>query len=379
MPRFILLTDQVNRYGMNYYLADQVARGYFYRGDDVQVSLNADMYLDEKGEFRTAWKNLGAVILDVNRELSEAELLVVNKARAAGANLVLSRKFAEANPGLVDVRFEAIGTFAQELTLVNGLAPERNRLPLKWLGGAELERVKRFRPGLESHSGVNVYRIIGEGGTPLAVDGKGNAVILDLGKVSGASGRTIVLGYDLGDVVYVQRRTTMSGETHRLYDRDTASGLERPARAAVNCAMLDRKSVRLTVERPARWLKLQYLPQSMLVRNGETPRLRIVVRDSQGRIPQDVQLNGRARLSVDGSGQNVTPYFRLKAVEPGVYDIELKGDIGPIAADHGNEHSALPYYPFHGKHEISKLLTIQFKAYGTDVIPEDGAFTFILE
>lgn len=382
MPRMFVLTDANTHYVMMDYFANHVARGYFYFGGDVDVTMNADRFLDASGEFRTGWKDFGALVLDISRALTDDELRVVRKAHASGANLILSRKFVVANPSFANVRFEPNGTFAQELTLVNDLAPERNPLPLKWLGGAELDRVRRFRPTFAKHSGLNVYRIFGKGGASgkaLAVDSRGDAVILDLGKSTGTSGRTIVLGYNVGEVALVQRRTTTAGVTHPLYDRDMACGLERPCMAVVNCALLDHKGVSLSEKRPAKWLKLQYLPQSMFVRRGETPRLRVLVRDSQGQIPENIELEVQSRLVIDGKAKRLSPYFRVKPVSPGVYDIEMKGVSGPIKRNYASMFSQLPYYLHNEKHGVSKILSLQFKSYGTDAIPEDGAFSFIME
>ncbi len=376
MPRILVLTDKENVNVFQNYVMDKAARGYATVGDDVRTSLDKREFVDENGKRRVAWQSLHAILLDVKRELTAEEWSLVNALSSEGVNLVVSRSCHEKNPALqknLPAKFTPIGNFSQPL-----ISSLDSPIPLRMLGSANMDAVKTFYPKYIDHNGTKVFAIDAASVESTAVDAQNRPVIVKW-IFSESSGAVFLLGYDLGDVATVHWRVTHSGKTHPTYDRDTACGLERPTLAALNAA-LSRPSLNTN---PKNRLNVQVIPTSMLVdKDHPVPTLQIKVTDQNGQPPAKVQINARTRLRIDNSSKPSSPYFRLKASAPGVYDVTFAQNT-EMEANPSVEYAQIPYLPFKNGYKISKILSVQMKVFATDkdgvpFVPEDTACCFIL-
>ena len=151
--------------------------------------------------------------------------------------------------------------------------------------------IERFAPEMLKAPGVGIQAIRADGATALAWDEQEQAVIVRWPSAAAGQGAVVLLGYQLGDVAQVHWRVTHNGQTHRIYDRDTACGLERASLAAVNAGLPEARPGELLPT-----LQLLAAPESFLGRAWRAARLLISVRDSAGRRCQ-VRRSMRGRES----------------------------------------------------------------------------------
>ena len=377
MPRILVLTDKENMNVFQNYVMDKAARGYATVGDDVRTSLDKREFIDENGKRHIAWQSLHAILLDAKRELTTEEWSLINALSSEGVNLVVSRSCHEKNPALQKIlpaKFTPIGNFSQPL--VSSLD---SPIPLRMLGSANLDIIKTFYPKYIDHNGTKVFAIDAVSVESTAFDAQNRPIIVKWHPNEINHGDVFLLGYDLGDVATVHWRVTHSGKTHPTYDRDTACGLERPTLAALNAAL---SHPNLNTN-PKNRLNVQVIPVSMLVdKDHPVPTLQIKVTDQNGQPPANVQINARTRLRVDNSSKPSSPYFRLKASAPGIYDVTFAPKT-EMEANPSIEYAQIPYLPFKNGYKISKILSVQMKVFATDkdgvsFVPEDTACCFIL-
>ncbi|MBP5673983.1 MAG: hypothetical protein J6X49_16470 [Victivallales bacterium] len=387
MPRFLILTDKENVNVMQNYVMDKAARGYAYVGDDVRTTLDQREFIwPGTNQYSVAWKSLHAVFLDVKRELTDDEKSLLITWINQNINIVISRSCYEKNREHFKTHYSAatftpIGDFSQPLT-----SELDSPIPLRMLGSANLDAVKTFYPKYIDHNGTKVFAIEPDNthapiqGTGVAFDAQNRPVIVKWFPNETNHGAVFLLGYDLGDVATVHWRVTHSGKTHPIYDRDTACGLERPTLAALNAALFH-PSLNTN---PQNRLYVQLIPVSILVdQDHPVPTLQIKVTDQNGNPPSRIQINVRTRLRVDNSSKPSSPYFRLKASAPGIYDITFVPQTD-MEANPSLEYAQIPYLPYTNNYKISKILSVQLKVFAEDAngspfVPEDTACSFILK
>lgn len=368
MPRLLALTDRRNVNVFERYIMDQVARGYAFSGNDTRTSLDYKEFIDENNNLKPAWNSLAAIFLDAHRLLEKNEIDTIQALRQHGVALVISRSCHNHNPFLQQLAaatFTPAGTFIQKL-LPNQLT---SPIPLKILGEANMKAILEFDAERSAkHNGLNVATIKANDATPLATNTNGEPVIA---KLQNDGAPIILLGYDLGDTSFVHWRVTHFGKTHPIYDRDTACGLERPAIAAVNAAL------KFNLRKPASsTLKVQIIPKSFLVDNGK-PQFQIIVTDQDGNTPDNIQLQARTRLRVDGQNRQSSPYVTLAQAKPGLFNITA-APLQDGNIDGNNPKDTIPYFPYAKKRKIAKILSVQLKVFANNHIPQDAACAFVL-
>ncbi len=350
------------------YILEFAARGYLHAGDDTRTELDPAEFVGADGQRLPAWDNLGAVILDVSRTLSSEELMLMDQFLARGCNVVITHPCYLANPALQE---RLAAEFAAEHGLEESFrldASVRGPLPVHDLGGADLAAVGRFRPGDRDAAALRVHAMRAVSGQPLAwtADGAPVAACWELG-----GGRVILLGAACGAAAKLHCRVTQSGQTHHLYDRDTACGLERLTRVLINCCRLGVPRRRL---RPRLYLHID--PDSTLVGPGQGTTVRVSLVGVEGNATAG-QLRARSRLVVDGRGQASTPYRTLEASGPGQYAIQCGIPGRPERAGSPTVNVVTPGAVPESAGDV--LLSLQFKAHAPGHIPADGAVALVLD
>ncbi len=380
MTRAVAVTDPAWQSAYDNYLLEFAARGYLHCGDDVRRELREDEFFDANGSRRPAWHDLSAVILDTQRVLESDEIRLVRRLTREGANLIISAPCYTANPALaelLDARLEPAGTLGQTISLQAELTrPVR----VTDLGRVDLDVIARFQPDLADAAGLDVFAVRTDQARTLATNAEGHAIIVQ--RTYGA-GRVTLLGTSLGAAIHVHQRVTRSGNTHRLYDRDTACGLERLSRVAVNLCRLGYPAERY---RPRLYLEMR--PETTWVTAGEPVRLTVQLTDVHGQ-PVGGQLRGGLRITgMRAAGGARTELTDLTASGPGRFEILCwpEGEIGP--ADHQLEaaEDAFPAsstvnvltYPATEPGTTPHVLSLQFKGFAADFVPTDGALAVLL-
>jgi len=207
----------------------------------------------------------------------------------------------------------------------------------------------------------------------LAWNEQEQAVIVSWPSTTVGHGRVVLLGYQLGDIAQVHWRVTHSGQTHGIYDRATACGLERASFAAVNAGLPEERPAELL---PA--LRLQVVPQSFLVGPGEVARLQVLVCDSAGQPVPDAQVQARVRVRQDGRNGASSDYVWLRAGTGGNFAVSCVSEGAVVGADTTQGMDVLPYRSSTDVAKVSRVLSVQLKAWASGFIPADGACAFVL-
>ncbi len=312
MRRAVALVDLNREQVFRLYVLEQAGRGFFFTGDDTRTTLLAEDFYDEAGQLLPCWSALSTMYLDAPRALTADEWSLVQRLHAGGVTLVISSGCYQANaalqaayPATLAVTDDFSQYFSQPLSLHASL---QGPAPLRALGGVDFAVIERFAPEMLKAPGVGVQTIRADGATALAWDEQEQAVIVRWPSAAAGQGAVVLLGYQLGDVALVHWRVTHNGQTHKIYDRDTACGLERASLAAVNAGLPEARPGELLPT-----LQLLAAPESFLVAPGEAARLLISVRDSAGRPVPGAQVNARARVRQDGRNGANSDYVRLRA------------------------------------------------------------------
>jgi len=194
-------------------------------------------------------------------------------------------------------------------------------IPVNEVGQIKQAVIERFQPGSDPKTlQVSTLR----GGTPLAWMENDRSPIAV--KVERDGGTYAVLGYALGEVSALHRRVAVSGKTHSYYDRDTACGLERPGRFALNLCLEGRPVERIL----PRLRAVAQLNRGLLSR-GERATLFVRIRDMEGRLVPGAVAQCRVQGMVQAKPQGqASEYRELVEVAPGLYQAELGA--GPRSA-----------------------------------------------
>ncbi|MBN2448855.1 MAG: hypothetical protein JXR77_00615 [Lentisphaeria bacterium] len=362
MTRTLALTDRGRVDSYENYLLEYAARGYLWGGDDTRTHLDAAEFCTDQGERRVAWRDLSGLILDTERPLEPAELQLVERLAREGAHVVVSAPCFEANPPLGKIfpaTLAPAGTLARTVTPA---APLRAPLPIHNVGGADIEVIRRFRPDLADSPALALHAVDAPGAEILATTDSGQPVIARraLGR-----GSVTLVGVAIGAAIDVHRKVTRSGVSHRLYDRDTACGLERLSRAIVN---LCRQGCPDARHRPR--LFLEITPDATAVKSGQAVRATVRLTNVHGTAVAG-ELRCRTRLVRDGRGGQTSPYQTLEAADDGSYRIECAPGAPPTAG-------ACPGYEEPGRDDRCCLVSLQCKAFAEGYIPADGALAVAL-
>ncbi|HPY89305.1 MAG TPA: hypothetical protein PLT23_01170 [Lentisphaeria bacterium] len=377
MRRAVALVDLNREQVFRLYVLEQAGRGFFFTGDDTRTTLLAEDFYDEAGQLLPCWSALSTMYLDAPRALTADEWSLVQRLHAGGVTLVISSGCYQANaalqaayPATLAVTDDFSQYFSRPLSLHASL---QGPAPLRALGGVDFAVVERFAPEMLKAPGVGIQAIRADGATALAWDEQEQAVIVRWPSAAAGQGAVVLLGYQLGDVAQVHWRVTHNGQTHRIYDRDTACGLERASLAAVNAG--------LPVARPGELLpalQLYAMPESFLVAPGEAARLLISVRDSAGRPVPGAQVNARARVRQDGRNGANSDYVRLRTDAEGNFAVSCV----PENASGGENVDTANLLMYKRRDssaaKVSCILSVQLKAWAQGYLPADSACAFVL-
>jgi hypothetical protein len=369
MTRAVAVTDARHRAAYDNYLLEFAARGYLVCGDDVRLQLEPSEFFDDGGSRRPAWQDLSAVILDTQRELEATELELIERLTDQGANLLISAPCYAANPALtrfLDAQLQRTGTLADPLPVAETL---REPVPVQDLGSIDRDVIHAFRPDLVDAPGLDVFSIRASEVHTLARDPEGRAVIVQ--KRHG-QGRVTLLGTSIGAAIEVHRRVTRSGATHPLYDRDTASGLERLSRVVVN---LCRVGWQAEQYRPRLYVRVT--PETTWVPPGAPVRLTVTLTDVAGQ-PVAGQLRARVRtMAMHRSAGSCSGFIDLVPSTAGHYEIHSHPADQTVPTAEGV--NLLPYTPLESDpRPHPHVLSIDLKAYSPNHIPAHAATTVLL-
>ncbi|MDH7570629.1 MAG: hypothetical protein QHJ73_13690, partial [Armatimonadota bacterium] len=312
MVRAVALVDAGKEAPYERLLFEFVGRGYLLGGDDTRTRLDPSEFLDEQGRRRTPWWNLHAVILDTTRALETSEVEAVRRLARTGTRIVLSLPCYQANPSLQQLLGVRVGP-AHRLTEAITPAPAlRAPVPLLQIGNIQQEVVERFQPGANL-APLEVRQLDGEGVEPLAWIEPDRAPVAV--RVRRGAEEYALVGFAIGAVADLHRRVASSGTTHPLYDRDTASGLERPGRFAINLCLQEMPQPRVL----PRLHGLARIEDPILKADGHST-LTVRLFDTEGRPQTGASVRARAQWARDARpvGAAGTP-VDLVEVEPGVY------------------------------------------------------------
>ena len=363
MGRVVSLVDSRLRRYHESYLLEFAARGYSFGGDDTRETLDAAEFLDARGERRPAWERLTAVILDTTRELAEEEWRLLERFQSQGVHLVISLPCWQANPLLQSAYPATVGA-AHSMADTFAVLPQlRQPVAIPHLGGADMGVIRRFQPGLADSPHLRMHELRAADTRPLATAANGAPVA-----VAWTRGEAVVflLGCPIGDVVEIHSRVTRSGETHPIYDRDTACGLERLSFLVVNATRLGRPE-REALPR----LFADVVPDSTLVPDGQTVAAEIRLTNAAGAPVAGGQIRVRVRRVVDGRAGASTEYVDVPEAEPGLFRIQCP----PGARDgHGLRYPPPPSAVSDRLHAVS----LQIKAFAPGHIPADAGLAVAL-
>ncbi|MBT3378037.1 MAG: hypothetical protein HN742_00230 [Lentisphaerae bacterium] len=367
MPRVLALTDPALVRYYTSYILEFAARGYLQGGDDTRTAFEPDEFVDAGGNLNGVWEDLGAVVLDVARPLTADELFLVNTFLEHGCNVVITRPCYAANAVFREqFPVEFVGDYAlsRHYRLA---APIRAPIPVRDLGGIDVDAIARFRGEHVGAPELSVTGFRAPGGTPLAWADDGTPVLAMWAR---ERGRVFLIGAACGAAARVHWRVTQSGQTHHLYDRDTACGLERLTRVLVNCCRFAMPERRLL---PRLFVDIEC--ESTVVEPGDGAVVRVCLTDVEGRAVAG-GLRARSRLTTDGRARNSSPYRTLSPAQDGVYTVSCRAGERP-------EHGAVPgvnsvpfVLPSPPAGEL--LLSLQFKAYAAGHIPADAAVALVV-
>ena len=366
MPRVLALTDPGLVSVYERYILEFAARGYLQTGDDTRPELQMEEFVEPSGGLRVAWQNLGSLILDTSRKLSATELTLVDLFLKRGCNVVVTRPCYQANASLRK-QFPVENAGDYELSQHFRLAQSARRpIPAKDLGGINLDTIARFGG---KHVGARELTVTGfraNGATELAWAPDGTAVLAMWDR---GPGRVFLIGAACGAASRVHCQVTRSGQTHPIYDRDTACGLERLTRVLINCCRYGTPQRRLLPR-----LCINVECESTIIEPGEDTIVRIKLTDAEGE-PVAGELHMRSRLVADGKGGTRTPNRTLTADNPGVYRVRCGREVqaGVEAKENANHVRFSPPSPPAGE----LILSLQLKGYAVDHIPADGAVALV--
>lgn len=363
MSRIVSLVDPGLRRVYESYVLEFAARGYAFSGDDTRTELDPAEFLDAGGGRRPAWERLSAVILDTTRELTAGEWQLLETLQMQGVHFVVSLPCWQANPRLQTAYPATVGA-AHAMGETFAVIPQlRQPVAIPQLGGADMDVIRRFQPRLADSPALAMHEINAPGTRALATTAGGAPVA-----VAWARGPAMVflLGCPIGTLAEIHGRVTRSGETHPLYDRDTACGLERVSFFVVNACRFGQP------EREARpRLFADLVPETTLVPDGQPVRAEVRLTDANGRPVPGGQLRARTRRVVDGRSETLTEYVDLVETAPGVFRV----DCPPGERD----GAGLRYLPSPSRAEARlHLVSLQFKAFAPGFIPADAALSVAL-
>ena len=310
--------DRTTRDAFGRYVMELPTRSRFVGWDDLRTRLAPDELLAPDGTSRPHWAGLGAVIVATHRQLDPAERGLLTKLPTHGVRVIWSAATLDANPDVTKALGVRLGP-AHSLTEHFPVARwARGPLAVPDLGDVAADRVEKFsglkRDSKEWQRAMTIREVAANGWTAAATTQAGKPVAVFRAE---GRGQHWVLGADLSAAAVTLWRTTHRGENHRIYDRDTACGLERLFRVVANAA----------AGHPPRPAATPRLHAAIAADResyawGDTARIHVRVRDADGR-PCDAAVRvGFAHVADFGRPTTPQRWAQARRVAKGLYAIE---------------------------------------------------------
>lgn len=358
MVRAVALVDSNLKTVYEQLLFEFVGRGHLLGGDDTRTKLDVAEFLAADGSRRPAWWNLNALVLDTKRKLEASEMDAVRKLARANVRVVISLPCYQANPELQRLLQVSVGGPLSLCDSIESAVALRGPVPVVEVGQVQKKVVEEFVASADLQA-LEARELTAANGQPAArtrQDRRSVAV-----RVEREGGHYAVLGYGIGAVAELHRRVTGAGRTHSIYDRDTASGLERPGRLAINLCLegMPQPQIRPRLHAVAR------IDEGILKPGGSTA---LVVRllDNRGQLVTGASVRAQAQPATDGQPRgSLSEPVDLAEVAPGVYRCPIT--LGQPPAANGLAVDCSDLGP-DGMHALS----VQIRAIAPGTIPWEG-------
>ncbi len=263
------------------YVLELPLRGTFLGRDDIRYRLSWDEFFDSGGERRPEWTDLSALVLAANRPLRQEEKKVIFRLANTGANIVWSAETLDANPDIAStlkVKFADTHSLTEHIPVASWIQAPLRVPELGHVAKKRIEKFGRVAPGSPrwlSAIGVRTIHTTDPSWRSVAATEGGEPVVA--AKPWGR-GQQWVFGCRLSRAAAMLVRVTRHGVVHRLYDRDTACGLERVFRLVANACTFRLKARAASTPR----LHVTVNPARQRYRLGDTMTIRVRARDAQG-------------------------------------------------------------------------------------------------
>ncbi|MBI4979311.1 MAG: hypothetical protein HZC28_17655 [Spirochaetes bacterium] len=312
MVRVLAVADAVRADAYEKLLFEFAGRGHILGGDDTRETLDADELLTASGARKAAWWNLHAVILDTPRTLSGREIDGMRRLAASGVRIVISLSCFQSNEALRSLLGVSPG---KERSISESIAVKKEyQAPIPVIDAGSVDRavIDRFQPG--ANTAALVIREL-SGGTPVAhlADGAAIAVTVSRGAENYA-----VIGFDIVALSSLHRRVAVAGTTSPLYDRDTASGLERSGRLALNLCLAGIPAPRLLPR-----LRGVASIDDAIVTPGKTTAVTVRLFTMDGKPVAGASVNGTAQPVEHAAPFGKKSGAAFSEEKPGVYRTKL--------------------------------------------------------
>lgn len=162
-----------------------------------------------------------------------SSLDAVRKLARARVRVVVSLPCYQANPELQQLLQVSIGRPLSLCESIQSTEALRNPVPLLEAGQVQTRVIEAFAPSADLRV-LEARELIAADGQAAAWTKQGRRTVAV--ELEREGERYALVGYGIGAVAELRRHVASWGRPHPIYDRDTASGLERPdhARRSVN-------------------------------------------------------------------------------------------------------------------------------------------------
>jgi len=365
MVRAVALVDSEHAAIYEQLLMEFVARGYVLGGDDTRTELNPGEFLRSDGSLQPAWWNLHALVLDTGRALKPEELEAVDRLARLGVRIVVSLPCYQANRALQQRLAIHVGKPVSLCDSIEAADALQGPVPLRQVGQIHKPVIVDFVPDADL-SPLEGRELAAARAIPLAWTTEGHRPVA-LQIVQGLA-QYAVLGFPIAQLSELHRKVTGAGRTHPMYDRDTASGLERPGRLAVNACLqgLPKPRILPRLHGTARL-------DDGLLRPGTSTKLVVRLTDIEGRPVPGAVVRACSQLALDGRTKG-TPGdpINLAETSPGMYEVRV---VLGASSDPQTLATGTPSLSSGGLQAVA----IQLKALAPNHIPWEGGASAWIE
>lgn len=332
------------------YVLELPTRGFAVSRDDLRTTLEGVRLLDDEGRLKGPWQSLTAVIVATGRRLTEAERDLLGALPGVGVNLVWATPALRANQTVCDtlgVGLGDAGTLAESIPVADWA---RGPLAVPQMGDVAVDRIERFS-GLKPDSerlrdALRVQTLHDRDGWRAAARCDGEAVVLSRPY---GNANIWVFGVDLQAAAVALTNTTRRGVNHRLYDRDTACGMERVFRLVANACVSGGPTER--VSRPRLTATVGTAKQTY--QWGDSIEVTVRVSDTEGNSPPGTAVRvscarGDRFLGLPGEG---ALWVEAERVETGVYRASL-----PLSQEPAQGAPVVDVWPL--RHRGERVVTV---------------------